>query len=188
MGRIASPLCRSLLRLVGWRLVLVPPPSPKTVIIGYPHTSNWDFPLAMLWRFATGFPLFWVAKREMFANPLGGLFRRWGGIPLDRARPGGFIEQMGEEFGRRDSFHLALAPEGTRRKTAHWKSGFYRLAVAAGVPLGLAYLDYGTKTLGIERWITLSGDREADLAEIRAFYAGKTGRHPQQAGDIRFND
>ncbi len=185
---MAGRICGLLLRLLGWRIVLVPPPSPKAVIIGYPHTSNWDFPVAMLWRFATGFPLFWVAKKEMFANPLGGLFRRWGGIPLDRAHPGGFLEQMRDEFARRDSFHLAIAPEGTRRKTAHWKSGFYRLAVAAGVPLGLAFLDYGTKTLGIGDWIVLSGDREADLERIRAFYAGKRGCRPEQAGDIRFSD
>ena len=185
---MGSRLCSFLLRMLGWRIVFVPPPSAKTVIIGYPHTSNWDFPVAMLWRFATCFPLYWVAKREMFANPLGGLFRRWGGIPLDRAHPGGFLEQMCDEFARRDSFHLAIAPEGTRRKTAHWKSGFYRLAVAAGVPLGLGFLDYGTKTLGIGDWIVLSGDREADLERIRAFYAGKRGCRPEQAGDIRFSD
>jgi 1-acyl-sn-glycerol-3-phosphate acyltransferase len=177
-----------LLRLFGWRIVLSPPPSTKTVVIGYPHTSNWDFPLTMLWRFATGFPLHWVAKKEMFENPLGGLFRRWGGVPLDRAHVGGFIDQVGEEFRRRDGFHLAIAPEGTRRKTAHWKSGFYRLALAADVPLGLAFIDYGTKTIGIGEWLTLSGERAADLERIRAFYAGKRGYRPQQAGDIRFND
>lgn len=181
-------LCTLLLRLLGWRIVLVPPPSAKTVVIGYPHTSNWDFPLAMLWRFATGFPFHWVAKKEMFENPLGGLFRRWGGVPLDRAHPGGFIDQICDEFRRRDRLHLVIAPEGTRRKTAHWKSGFYRLALAAGVPLGLAFIDYGTKTLGIGGWITLSGERAADLERIRAFYADKRGHRPQQAGDIRFND
>jgi 1-acyl-sn-glycerol-3-phosphate acyltransferase len=185
---MASRICRFLLRLIGWQIVLVPPPSPKAVIIGYPHTSNWDFPVAMLWRFATGFPFSWVAKKEMFENPFGGLFQRWGGIPLDRSRPGGFLDQMRDEFRTRDRFHLAIAPEGTRRKTDHWKSGFYRLAVAADVPLGLGFLDYGTKTLGIGAWITLSGEREADLEKIRAFYAGKRGYREQQAGDIRFND
>lgn len=185
---MASRVCSALLRLLGWQLVFEPPPSPRTVVIGYPHTSNWDFPVAMLWRFATGFPMRWVAKREMFANPLGGLFQRWGGIPLDRSAPGGFIEQMAGEFTRQQSFHLAIAPEGTRRHTDHWKSGFYRLAMAAGVPVGLGFIDHGRKTLGIGRWITLSGDREADLALIREFYAGKTGYRPDQAGTICFRD
>jgi len=181
-------VCRLLLRLLGWQIVLVPPPATKTVIIGYPHTSNWDFPVAMLWRFATGFPMQWVAKREMFANPLGGLFRHWGGIPLDRRRPEGFIEQICAEFERRDTFHLAIAPEGTRKHTAHWKSGFYRIAVAAQVPLGLGFLDWGRKQLGIGEWIVLSGDRDADLERIRAFYADKRGCRPVHAGTIRFGD
>lgn len=181
-------LCSLLLRLFGWQAVFVPPPSAKTVIIGYPHTSNWDFPVAMLWRFATGFAFSWVAKKEMFQNPLGGLFRRWGGIPLDRSRPEGFVEQVCAEFGRREAFHLAIAPEGTRRRTDHWKSGFHRIAVAAGVPLGLGFLDYGRKQLGIAEWITLSSDRDADLARIRAFYADKAGYRPERAGEIRFRD
>ena len=185
---MGSRLCRFLLRLLGWQIVFVPPPSPKTVIIGYPHTSNWDFPVAMLWRFATGFPMHWVAKREMFANPLGGLFQQWGGVPLDRSQPGGFIEQVLAEFQRRECFHLAIAPEGTRRKTDHWKSGFYRLTLAADVPLGLGFIDHGSKRLGIGQWITLSGDRDADLETIRTFYADKRGYHPAQAGTIRFND
>lgn len=185
---MASRICRFLLRLLGWRIVFVPPPSPKTVIIGYPHTSNWDFPVAMLWRFATGFPMQWVAKKEMFQNPFGGMFRRWGGIPLDRSRPEGFIEQVVAEFAKRERFHLAIAPEGTRRKTDHWKSGFHRIATAAGVPLGLGFLDYGTKTLGIGDWIVLSGDREADLERIRAFYTDKRAYRPDRAGEIRFRD
>ncbi|MCK6407001.1 MAG: 1-acyl-sn-glycerol-3-phosphate acyltransferase [Rhodocyclaceae bacterium] len=183
-----SRLCRFLLRLLGWQVVFVAPPSPKTVIIGYPHTSNWDFPVTMLWRFATGFPMQWVAKKEMFENPLGSLFQRWGGIPLDRSKPDGFIEQVCAEFARRESFHLAIAPEGTRKRTDHWKTGFHRIAVAAGVPLGLAFLDYGRKQLGIAEWIVLSGDREADLERIRAYYADKRGYRPERAGDIRFKD
>ena len=185
---MAGRLCRFLLRLFGWQLVFVPPPSAKTVIIGYPHTSNWDFPLTMLWRFATGFPMLWVAKKEMFQNPLGRLFQRWGGIPLDRSKPEGFIEQVCAEFDKREIFHLAIAPEGTRKKTDHWKTGFYRIAIAAKVPVGLAFMDYGRKELGISEWISLSGDHEADLQNIRRFYADKKGCRPERAGDIRFSD
>jgi 1-acyl-sn-glycerol-3-phosphate acyltransferase len=185
---LLSRICKLLLRLLGWELVFVPPPSNKTVVVGYPHTSNWDFPLAMLWRFATGFPMSWVAKQEMFANPFGGLFRRWGGVPLDRQRPEGFIEQMLEGFQQREVFHLAIAPEGTRRKTDHWKSGFYRLSLAAGVPIGLGYLDYRHKRLGIEYWFMPCGDRELDLKRIQAFFADKVGYRPERAGTIRFRD
>ncbi|MCP5267428.1 MAG: 1-acyl-sn-glycerol-3-phosphate acyltransferase [Zoogloeaceae bacterium] len=183
-----SRLCRLLLRLIGWQLVYELPPAAKSVVIGYPHTSNWDFPITMLWRFATGFPMFWVAKQEMFANPCGGLFRRWGGVPLDRSRPGGFLEQMVEEFAAREVFHLAIAPEGTRRKTDSWKSGFYRLALAAKVPVGLGFMDYSRKRIGIERWVTLSGNRDEDLALIAAYYADKAAYRPEKAGEIRFRD
>jgi hypothetical protein len=95
---------------------------------------------------------------------------------------------MVEVYQQRETFHLAIAPEGTRRKTDHWKSGFYRLATTAGVPIGLGFVDYGKKRVGIECWIMLSGDREADLAQIKAFYADKTGYRPERAGVIRFKD
>lgn len=185
---MGARLARLLLRLFGWTLVWAPPPGPKSVVIAYPHTSNWDFPLTLLWRFATGFPLHWAGKDTMFDNPLGGLFRRWGGVPVNRRERTGLIGQLCREYAERDTFHLAIAPEGTRKRTDHLKSGFYRLALAAGVPVGLGFIDYRTRTLGIGCWLTLTGDEAADLDTLRAFYADKTPLRPAQAGDIRFRD
>jgi 1-acyl-sn-glycerol-3-phosphate acyltransferase len=108
-----------------------------------------------------------------------------GGIPVDRRAPAGIIADLLRRFATQPRLWLALAPEGTRRYTDHWKSGFYRLAVEAGVPLGLAYADFRTRVIGIGAYLALTGDEAEDLARIRAFYAGKTGRHPAQASDIR---
>jgi hypothetical protein len=89
-------------------------------------------------------------------------------------------------FAESESFHLCITPEGTRRKTDHWKSGFYRLALEANVPVGLGFFDFKNKCVGVERWVTLSGDEETDLAMLREYYADKTAYYPEKAGDIRF--
>lgn len=181
-GRVA----RALLRLFGWRVDFLWPPPAKAVIAVYPHTSNWDFVIGILARAAIGLPLSWIGKDTIFRWPFGALFRRLGGIPVDRRQHHGMVAQMQVEFARRPNLWLAIAPEGTRAHTDHLRSGFYRLACAAGVPLGLGYLDYGRRTVGIGDWIGLSGDPEADLARLRAFYAGKSALRPAQAGEIRF--
>jgi len=176
---------RRLLALRGWRVAITPPPVPRCVIIVYPHTSNWDFVIGYLARLAAGLPLQWIGKDTLFRWPVAGLFRRMGGVPVDRRRPTGLIGQLAGELERSDRMWLALAPEGTRARTDHWKSGFYHLALAAKVPVGLAFIDYRTRVVGLDTYLTMSGDEEADLARIRAFYAGKTGKHPEQASDIR---
>ena len=177
-----------LLRLAGWRSVLVWPPEPKGVIIVYPHTSNWDFVLGMLYRIGYGLPANWIGKTEMFPWPFTGLLKRLGGIPLDRKRSTGFLDALLEEFHRRDWIWVAIAPEGTRSHTDHLKSGFYQVSVAAGVPVALAYIDYGTRTLGIDTFVRMTGDREADMATLRRFYANKRGRRPELAGDLRLRN
>jgi 1-acyl-sn-glycerol-3-phosphate acyltransferase len=178
-------LALGLLRLAGWRSVLVWPPEPKGVIIVYPHTSNWDFVLGMLYRIGHGLPANWIGKAEMFPWPFTGLLKWLGGIPLDRKRSKGFLEALLEEFRRRDWIWVAIAPEGTRSHTDHLKSGFYQVSVAADVPVALAYIDYGTKTLGIDTFVRMTGDRDADMETLRRFYAGKRGRRPEFAGELR---
>mgnify|MGYP003609630246 CR=1 FL=1 len=175
-----------LLRVFGWRTVYQAPPGPKSVIVVYPHTSNWDFPVGMLFRFYYAMPIRWAGKHTMFRWPLRGFFLRLGGVPINRSNPVGLIDQLADEFARSESLHLCIAPEGTRSYTDHWKSGFYRLAMKAGVPVGLGFIDFGRKEAGVERWITLSGDVDADLGVIRAYYAGKQGYAPEKASDIRF--
>jgi 1-acyl-sn-glycerol-3-phosphate acyltransferase len=181
-------LARSLLALFGWRVDVLWPPPAKAVIAVYPHTSNWDFLIGILARAAMGLPLSWIGKDTIFRWPFGALFRRLGGIPVDRSRHHGIVAQMQAEFARRPYLWVVIAPEGTRAYTDHWKSGFYRLACAAGVPLGLGYLDYGRRIVGIGDWIRLSGNPDADLARLRAFYAGKAALRPAQAGEIRFRE
>lgn len=175
-----------LLRLFGWRSVLVWPTEPRGVIIVYPHTSNWDFIIGMLFRIGHGLPANWIGKAEMFPQPFAGVLKRLGGIPVDRRRATGFLDALLEEFRRRDWIWVAIAPEGTRSRADHLKSGFYQLAVAAGVPVALGYIDYSSRTVGIDTYLRMSGDRDADLARIRDFYADKRGRRPELAGQLRF--
>ena len=175
----------ALLRLLGWRTVLVPPPGPKGLIVVYPHTSNWDFPLGMLYKVAVRLPVRWMGKDSLFRWPFGALLRRLGGIPVNRRAHTGSVEEMVAEFGRHDWMWLAVAPEGTRTRTDHWKSGFYRIALAGRLPLGLGFIDYATRRVGIDTYLELSGDEAGDFARIRAFYADKHGLKPAQAGEIR---
>ena len=181
-GRIAGLL----LRLLGWRGVYVAPPGPKSVVIVYPHTSNWDFPIGVLFRAWSGLFIHWAGKDTLFRWPLKRAFLWLGGVPINRRERTGMVAQLAEAFAQREDFHFCIAPEGTRSRTDHWKSGFYRLAIKAGVPVGLGFIDYADKRLGVERWITLSGNEAQDLTLIRAYYADKSGLYPEKAGDIRF--
>jgi 1-acyl-sn-glycerol-3-phosphate acyltransferase len=191
LPRFAPPgprrwLAGALLRLFGWRRDLHWPAVPHCVVIVYPHTSNWDFFVGYLAKMAEGVPAQWIGKDSIFRWPVAGLLRRMGGIPVNRREPTGLIRRLVEEFERRPFLWLAMAPEGTRARTDHWKSGFYRLALAAGVPVGLAALDWGTRRVVLRTWLTLSGDEAADLARIREAYAGVVGRRPELASPIAF--
>lgn len=181
-------LARRLLGLFGWRVVSVAPPGKKGVVMVYPHTSNWDFPIGVLARAAIGLRMSYVAKDSLFAPPFGCLFRALGGIPVNRRISTGFVGQLAQRFAEAETLFVAIAPEGTRSKVPHLRSGFYHLAVTARVPLGLAYMDYARKEIGIGEWLDLSGDPEVDLAAIRRFYAGKHGRMPQKEGSLRFRE
>ena len=179
-------LAALILRLIGWKTVFTPPPGPKSVVLVYPHTSNWDFPIGALWRAKHQLFINWAGKDTLFRWPLKSFFLWHGGVPINRRERTGMIEQLLNAFATRETFHMCFTPEGTRSKTDHWKSGFYRLALAAKVPVGLAFIDYGKKQVGVEHWITLCGDEEQDLDTLRAYYADKVGHHPEKAGDIRF--
>ena len=179
-------LASFVLRLLGWRTVYVSPPGPKAVILVYPHTSNWDFPLGVLFKAKHRVALNWAGKDTLFRWPFKRFFVWLGGVPINRRERTGMIGQLTEAFTKSESFYMCIAPEGTRSKSDHWKTGFYRLALEAGVPVGLAFIDFGKKRIGVERWVSLSGNEEADLALFRTFYADKTARYPDKAGDIRF--
>lgn len=174
-----------ILRLIGWRSVLAPLPGAKGIIVVYPHTSNWDFVIGVLYKISVGLPARWVGKHTLFRWPMRRLFLHLGGIPIRRNERSGFVEALLEEFARNDRMWLALTPEGTRSRTDYWKSGFYRIAVAGRLPVGLGFIDYSTRTIGIDTYLQLTGDVPADFARISAFYKDKRGCRPQNEGRIR---
>jgi 1-acyl-sn-glycerol-3-phosphate acyltransferase len=174
------------LGLFGWSVELVPPAAQKCVLIFYPHTSNWDFVIGIVARTAIWLPVHWAGKDTLFRWPLGGLFRWLGGIPVNRRERTGLTERLAREFVQRKRFYLAIAPEGTRSRTDRLKSGFYHLALEAHVPLGLAYIDYSRKRVGIGGYLELTGNEAEDLAALRHFYSDKTGKRPEHHGEIRF--
>jgi 1-acyl-sn-glycerol-3-phosphate acyltransferase len=174
-----------LLKLMGWTLESKLPDTPRFVAIGAPHTSNWDFPIGLLGMWALDADFRWVGKHTLFRGPAKWLFTWLGGIPVDRRVHSGFINRSAELLRQSERMALVLAPEGTRSRTDYWKSGFYHIAVEAGVPIALGYIDFGRKMLGIGGSFMPSGDINADMEIIREFYRGKTGKRPGNTGEIR---
>lgn len=178
-------MARSILRLLGWECIDVPDRPARAVVVGYPHTSNWDFPIGLLAMAALGLDARWVGKDTLFRWPFGGLMRRLGGIPVNRREHTGFVERVAGEILRHDRFMLVIAPEGTRSLRPGWKSGFYRIARAAGVPVLVGTLDYGRRRLGLLASVDLTGDEAADMARITACLEGCRGLRPELASPIR---
>ncbi|MFA4968560.1 MAG: 1-acyl-sn-glycerol-3-phosphate acyltransferase [Sulfuritalea sp.] len=184
MSLLRGP-ARFILKLLDWRLLDLPQLPAKAVVIAYPHTSNWDFPVTLLALAALPYGAHWVGKDTMFRGVLGPVMRALGGVAVNRREHTGFVERIADEFRRRESFHLIIATEGTRSRQAGWKSGFYRIARAADVPVVMAVVDYGKREVGLLSTITLSGDEAADMARIAACYEGRTGYHHENASPIR---
>jgi len=174
-----------LLALFGWRAVGALPDNPKGVLVVAPHTSNWDFLVLLLLAVALGIKTTWMGKHTLFRPPFGWLMRRLGGLPINRTTSHNVVEQAIQSFRSRDRLILAVLPEGTRKRTAYWKSGFYHIANGAHVPLILGFADYKRKVGGIGPAFMPSGDIEADMAVIRDFYNGMVGKRPEQFGEIR---
>ncbi len=185
-----SALARALLRAAGWRLRFDGLPARQGVAIVYPHTSNWDFVVGLLAKWGIGIPVAFWGKASLFRVPLFGRWLAWlGGIPVDRGNPSGVVaETVARLRAARESdafLWLALSPEGTRSRRERWRSGFWHVAVGAGVPLALVYFDYRERAVGVERFIMPSGDAEADMAEIAGYLSHRTGLRPMQAAPIR---
>jgi 1-acyl-sn-glycerol-3-phosphate acyltransferase len=185
-----SALARAVLRLAGWRLLFNGLPARQGVLIVYPHTSNWDFPVAMLAKWAVGLQVTFWGKDTLFKLPLFGRWLRWlGGVPVDRSSASGIVGQMASALTAArengDFMWLALSPEGTRKYSAAWRSGFYHVAQQAGVPLALVYLDYREREIGVQHFLRLTGDVPTDMAAIASVLSGRSGRNPVQAAPIR---
>jgi 1-acyl-sn-glycerol-3-phosphate acyltransferase len=170
-------LCRGVLRLCGWSLVGAFPDVPKLVLIAAPHSSWWDGIWGLLMKAAIGADVHFMAKRELFRGPLGGLLVKLGGIPIDRGAAAGMVEQMIDRFGRPSTLWLGIAPEGTRRHVSQWKTGFWRIAHGAGVPVFPVAFNYPDKTIRLGPLFATTDDMAADIERLRAFYAPFKGKH-----------
>lgn len=178
---LLETLGRGILRLGRWKIVGEIPPIPKFVAVAAPHTSNWDFPVFMAVVGVLRVRVRFLGKHSLFKGPFGWLFYWLGGIPVERetGNAADIVDKACEAFRSRDNLILGLAPEGTRSKVDRWKTGFYRIALEAGVPIVLVFLDAKTRELGIGPTFHPTGDRDADMAQIRAFYADKQGINPK---------
>lgn len=182
---ISQRIGHALLGLFGWRAVGRMPDYPKLLAIGAPHTSNWDFVVMLPFALAIGAKITWMGKDSLFRWPFGGLMRALGGFPVQRGARMNAVEQAVERFRTSERLILVMSPEGTRKRTEHWKSGFYHIARGANVPIALGFLDYPNRTAGIGPTVHLTGDPEADLAVIAAFYADKRGKRAELGAPVR---
>lgn len=188
MTIFTTPILRPILKFIAWLVLLVwgwrpttpPPPGlPKCVLIVAPHTSYWDFALFLPICFSLDLKLRVLIKHTLFWPPLGWFLRYCGGIPVDRRSAKNYVKELAGEFEKRDFFHLLVTPEGTRSPRTHWKTGFYHIAQAANVPILMAAVDEKTKRVGVDRILYPSGDLDADMAEIYAFYDQFGGLRPE---------
>jgi 1-acyl-sn-glycerol-3-phosphate acyltransferase len=173
-------LSRLILRLLGWQIEGKAPAAPKYVLIAAPHTSNWDFPFTLMVCFALRMPVYWMGKASLFPPVLGSIMRWLGGIPVERSRQGNLVQSTVDAFQRSARLTVIIPPEGTRSKVTHWKTGFYYIAQGAGLPIALGFLDFKRKRASVERLFEVTGDIEADMVKIQAFYAHITGKNPRQ--------
>lgn len=177
-------LAERFLKLRGWKFLGEVPPEPKYIVIGAPHTSNWDFVIYLAAISHWDFKPRYLGKHTLFEGPFGWLFRRWGGIPVDRRQPGGLIGQVSAEFDTNDQLVLVIAPEGTRGAASFWKSGFLTIAKAVGAPIVPAKVDFGNKQITLGRPMDHSGDITETMTELRAFYEGAEGKNAAGMGPV----
>jgi len=180
-NRFSRLIAQSLMTLFGWRIEVDAPNVPKIVLVGAPHTSNWDFVLTLTTFFALSVRISWMAKHTFFRWPFSGLLKWLGGVPIDRTiQDDGIVKQTIQAFDNHEKFVIAVMPEGTRSKARRWKTGFYHIAQGAKVPIVLVRFDYGRKVMGIGPAIEPSGDIAAEMAHIQSIFAAIEGKNPLQ--------
>lgn len=167
------------LKLTGWEIKGPPPAEKKYVLIGAPHTSNWDFPLGLAIFFVLKFDVTFLGKHTLFWGPFGVIMRWLGGLPVDRRSSHNVVEEMTKTMKDADRMILVIAPEGTRSKVDNWKRGFYHIAHGAGVPIYCGFVDFENKQAGIGPIFHTTGDVDKDMVELQAFYKGIKGKRPE---------
>ena len=184
---------RGIARL-GWKISpwthrsTVVPTDGVGVLIGAPHTSNWDFILMLGIAWDLGLKVKYLGKHTLFKPPFGFVMRWLGGIPVDRSNPAGIVTDIVERVRSGQGFYLVVTPEGTRSSGRYWKSGFHRIAVEAGLPITLGYVDRDTMTSGLGMTFVPTGDVRADMDVVRAFYADKSGFRPELRTEPRLRE
>ena len=179
-----SWICRFILKMLGWKIINNLPDDKKYMLIAAPHTSNWDFPLGLMVKFSEKIKLNYLGKGALFDSPFGWFFRALGGIPVYRKKRLNMVDQMVQAFNERDEMILAMSPEGTRSYLDYWKSGFYHIAHKAKVPIAMGTLDFGNKQVRLGNSFMPTGDIQADMKIIRAFFEGVKGKKPENQGPI----
>jgi len=170
-----------LFRLLGWKIINdFPQDIKKYVVIAAPHTSWMDFPIAILSRMTLGTMVNFIFKGSLFKGPFGFLFRLLGGTPVDRSQNNNLVDSIVQLFNSKEEFRLGLSPEGTRKKVAKWKTGFYYIAKGANVPIVMATLDFGNKQIKISKAYTLTEDMDTDFKHFHAFFSDVKGKNPEQ--------
>ena len=177
-GPLVAGFGRWMLSLAGWRIEGELPDAAKIMLIVVPHTSNWDFPVGLMAKFALRLECRFIAKHSLFWWPFGAFLRSIGGIAVDRTAAADVVDGAVRAFAARERLVLVITPEGTRSKVERWKSGFHRIAHAAGVPIALGVLDYSRKVVRLGPAIIPSEDYERDLARLQAHVTPAMARHP----------
>ena len=168
------------LKLFGWNYKLSVEIPDKCVLCVAPHTSNWDYIIGMIFYKSIGGKPHVLMKKEWFFFPLDSILKSIGALPVDRKKRTSISDQMVELFHSRNHFQLAIAPEGTRSKNAQWKTGFYYIALNAGVPIVLAYIDYSKKEVGVKTIFYPTGEVHGDIEKIKSYYKDVQAKHPKK--------
>lgn len=183
---IGNKIAQIILNIIGWKCEAETPDFDKCVLLVAPHTSNWDFPLGKIGYAAIGRKANFVIKKEWMVGLPGIIFRKLGGIAVDRHNPSHFTDHIADIFRSEKTFRLAITPEGTRKRNPKWKKGFYHIAIKAQVPIVLVKMDYKEKKMSLFKIFTPTGDEAADIKSIKRLYKGVTAKHPDQfsIGDV----
>ena len=182
---ILTPLLRCvailILKLIGWTPIGSNVTVTKYVLIGAPHTSNWDFPLMLLVVLKLRLQVFWMGKHTLFPFPLSGFMKWLGGIPINRGKSHNVVNEIVSQFNDNNNLVILIPPEGTRSKVSAWKTGFYHIANNAGVPILMGYVDAKKKEAGFADFFYPTGNLDSDMKEIRSFYAEKIGLNAENS-------
>jgi 1-acyl-sn-glycerol-3-phosphate acyltransferase len=187
-GSVRERLGRTSVALAGWSIAGPAPREKRYVLVAAPHTSNWDLPVMLSITEALGVRVHWMGKHQLFRFPFGPVMRALGGLPIERHKQAGVVDAVAAWYARSEELVIAIPPEATRSRASYWRSGFYRIAQAARVPIALGFLDYGRRVGGIGPLLWPSGDLAADMGRIRAFYAPMRGKHPELFGVPRLRE